>query len=101
MKLKPKCIISNHGTVAHEYAYFNVPVINTGDNAHINYDFCLNLKSKKDFKNTLLKLDEKIKKINFDKKNIYEYLYMHYEYVRNINREKQLLNDEFILHPKI
>ena len=101
LKLKPKCIISNHGTVAHEYAYFNVPVLNTGDNAHINYDFCLNLKSKKEFKDTLLNLDEKIKKINFDKKNIYEYLYMHYEYVRNINQEKQLLKDSYFASKKI
>ena len=62
LKLKPKCIISNHGTVAHEYAYFDVPVLNTGDNAHINYDFCLHIKSKKELKETLLNLDKKIRK---------------------------------------
>ena len=34
---KPKFIITNYGTVAHEFAYHNIPVINTGDNLHINY----------------------------------------------------------------
>ena len=44
LKLNLKCIITNHGTVAHEYAAYNVPVINTGDNPYINYNFCLTLK---------------------------------------------------------
>ena len=101
LKLKPKCIISNHGTVAHEYAYFNVPVLNTGDNAHINYDFCLHIKSKKELKETLLNLDKKIRKIKFDRNKIYEYLYMHYEYVRNINKENQLLNDSYFASKNI
>ena len=101
MKLKPKCIISNHGTVAHEYAYFDVPVLNTGDNAHINYDFCLHIKSKKELKETLLNLDKKISKIKFDRNKIYEYLYMHYQYVRNINKENQLLNDSYFASKNI
>ena len=48
IKMKPACVITNHGTVAHEYAFFKIPVINTGDNPHINYEFCKHLKSKKE-----------------------------------------------------
>ena len=36
---KPKCIITNHGTIAHEYAAFKIPVLNTGDNKYINMIF--------------------------------------------------------------
>ena len=52
----PKCIITNHGTIAHEYAYFNIPVINTGDNPHINYNFCLHMRNKTQLVNTFLNL---------------------------------------------
>ena len=29
IKLQPECVVTNHGTLAHEYAYFKIPVINT------------------------------------------------------------------------
>jgi hypothetical protein len=93
--LKPACVITNHGTVSHEYAYFNIPVINTGDNPHINYNFCLHLKSKNQIIKTLSNLKNYSKKINFDKKKIYEYMYLHYEYFPNLNNEKKLLKDDY------
>ena len=93
--LKPACVITNHGTVSHEYAYFNIPVINTGDNPHINYNFCLHLKSKNEIIKILNNLKNISKKINFDKKKIYEYMYLHYEYFPNLNNEKKLLKDSY------
>ena len=48
--LKPELVITNHGTIAHEYASFRIPVINTGDNPHINYNFSLHAKNKSDLK---------------------------------------------------
>ena len=91
--LKPACVITNHGTLAHEYAYFKIPVINTGDNPHINYNFCLHLKSKKEIIKNINNLSDCKKRINFDKKNIYEYMYLNYEYFPNLNNEKKLLKD--------
>ena len=64
---KPKFIITNHGTVAHEFAYHNIPVINTGDNLHINYNFCLHAKSKKHLEKIILNFEKyksKIKSLN-------------------------------------
>ncbi len=68
IKQKPKCIITNHGTIAHEYSYFNIPVINTGDNPHINYDFCLHVQNKKNLTAVLFNLNKHLKKIKFNKK---------------------------------
>lgn len=95
LKLKPKCIITNHGTIAHEYAAFKVPVINTGDNHHVNYDFSLNIKSKKELVKVMENLDYYCKKINFDRKNIAEFYFMHFEYFPNKNMEKFYLNDSY------
>ena len=83
LKEKPKFIVTNHGTIAHEFAYHNIPVINTGDNLHINYNFCLHAKSKKDLKNFILNFEKYKNKINFDKKNIYEFIYMEYFHSKN------------------
>ena len=89
---RPKFIITNHGTVAHEFAYHNIPVINTGDNLHINYDFCLHAKSKKELKNFILDFEKYKSKINFDKKNIHEFSYMEYFYSKNKLNEFTLDN---------
>ena len=80
---KPKFIITNHGTVAHEFAYNNIPVINTGDNPHINYQFCLHAKNKKELKAMILNFEKYKSLIKFDKKDIYEFIYMQYYHTKN------------------
>ena len=97
IRLNPKCIITNHGSVAHEYASFNIPCVNTGDNHHINYDFCLHAKSFSHLNEIMSNLDKYIKKINFDKKQIYEFLYMHNYYYPNLNNENKLIKDEYFI----
>ena len=87
---KPKFVITNHGTVAHEFAYHKIPVINTGDNLHINYNFCLHAKNKKNLEKIIIHFEKFKKKINFDKKNIYEFTYMDYFYSRNQYNEFKL-----------
>ena len=42
------CMITNRGSVGHEYAAFKIPVIFTEDNKHINYKFRLYAKSKRE-----------------------------------------------------
>ena len=95
IRMKPKFVISNHGTIAHEYASFRIPVINTGDNPHINYNFCLHAKSKNELKKILFNFDLYKKKIKFNKNKIYEFLYMHYEYYPNLYDKKKLINDKY------
>ena len=101
LKLKPSCVITNHGTLSHEYAYFKIPVINTGDNPHINYKFCLHLKSKKQIRKVIKNIDTYKKKINFDRKEIYQYMYLHYHYFPNLNEEDKLLNDKYFAFKNI
>jgi len=95
IKLRPECIITNHGTIAHEYAAFKIPVINTGDNPHINYKFCFHAKNIKQLNYIMSNLNELKKRINFDKKEIYEYLYMHYEYFPKKFNENIYLKDRY------
>ena len=95
LKLNPQCIITNHGTIAHEYASFKIPVINTGDNPHINYNFCIHAKNKRHLNIIMQNLTTSIEKIDFDKKKIYEYLFLHYDYFRNFNNERKYLKDNY------
>jgi hypothetical protein len=101
ISLKPACVITNHGTLAHEYAFYKIPVINTGDNPHINYNFSLHLKSKREILRVLKNLRHYTKKINFDKKYIYEYMFLHFEYFPNLHNEKKYLKDDFFAFRKI
>ena len=101
IKLNPACVITNHGTIGHEYAYYGVPVLNTGDNPHINYNFCLHLKSKNEILKTLNNLSYYKKKINFNKNNLYEFMYLNFEYFPNLNDERKYLKDSFFTFKKI
>lgn len=99
--LKPELVITNHGTIAHEYASFKIPVVNTGDNPHINYKFCLHAKSKTELNKILHKVSFYKKKINYDKNEIYEFLYMHYEHFPNLFNRKNLIKDNFFVKKHI
>ena len=94
LKLNPHLIITNFGTVAHEFAYFKVPVINTGDNPHVNYNFSLTPRNKKELSKMIFNMSEFKSKINFNKKDIYEFLFLQYYFFANENNAKQLINDE-------
>ena len=100
IQMKPKCIITNHGTVAHEYAYFNIPAIHTGDNPHINYKFCFTVKTKKKLDFIMNNLDNFLENFKINKKEIYEYLFMHYSFFVNRNNEKDLIKDSYFASTK-
>ena len=72
-----------------------LPVINTGDNPHINYTFISRICSKNELKKILFNFDLYKKKIKFPKNKIYEFLYMHYEYYPNLYDKKKLINDKY------
>src|SRR5690606_15414829 len=45
-----------YGTMAHEFAYKGMPVLNAGDNPHIAYDFTLTPSSVQEYDQLLLDL---------------------------------------------
>lgn len=92
---KPDLIISNHGKVCHEYAYNNIPVINTGDNAHVNYNFSLNPKNKTELRNMVLNINRFKHKIDFDKDQLHEYLYMDFYHYNNKYGKNENFNERF------
>ena len=70
-------VLTVYGTIGFEYAYFKIPVINAGPkNPHIAYDFNHYSSSKKEYNDAIDNFD-KIK-INYNKKQLYEYFYMRY-----------------------
>ena len=95
IKANPSLIVTNHGTIAHEYAFHNVPVLNTGDNPHIAYKFCFHAKSKNHILKILNNLKKESEKLKFDKNSIYEYMFMRYVYYANFNDENKYLNDNY------
>lgn len=101
LNLNIKCVITNHGTVAHEYAAFDIPVISTGDNPHINYNFLLNVNSKKKLDFIFRNLDENLKKIKVNKNEIYEFLYMQYKYPFEEVKDYNLIKDSFFVKKNI
>ena len=94
-KSKPKLIITDHGTIAHEMAYHNIPVLNTGDNPHINYRFNLHASSKTHIKKIISNLPYHIKKIDFNRNSIFEFVYMQYLHRMNIENEDNYIKSNF------
>ena len=95
IKNNPYCVITNHGTVGHEYAAFKIPVIFTGDNKHIDYNFGLHIKSKKEIQIALKNNKLFKKKIKFNIENIYEFVFMNYIYYQNLYDRKKLIKDKY------
>lgn len=98
---KPDLVLTCHGTVAHEMAYFKIPVINAGDNLHSNYDFSLNPKSKKDYFKMIKNINVYSKKINFNKSKIYEYIYLNNYYFYNRFQKKKFAPDKMFFNKKV
>jgi hypothetical protein len=76
-------VLTVYGSVAIEYAYLGIPVINaTLNNPHINYNFNINPKNKKNYIQILNNL--KTVKLIINKKEIYECYFMkHFYYDEN------------------
>jgi hypothetical protein len=76
-------VVTNHGSVGHEYPALGVRVINTGFNPHIAYDFNWHSTSREDAKNKLMNLQSCPREISLEE--LYEFYYMHYRYCRTID----------------
>lgn len=73
-------VLTVKGTVGHEYPLLDVQVINADYNPRIAYDFNWHAKSKKEYEKMLLNLG-KLKKKKIDLDQVYEFYYMHHNYV--------------------
>jgi len=73
-------VLTVYGTVGHELAALGVQVVNAGYNPHIAYDFNWQPKSLAEYEEHLLNLPALQKQV--DKKEIYEFYYMHYYYTK-------------------
>jgi hypothetical protein len=86
--------ITNHGTIGHELPNFDVPVLCSGDNPHITFNFCYTAKSREEFKYLIqhpLKVRNKIKWENI-KNDIYSFYSIHNLYFKNQNISKSDLD---------
>jgi hypothetical protein len=75
-QIKIKAVFTMYGSIAHEYPYFNIPVVNASlNNPHINNNFCINPRSV----NELERIVHNISKIKFkiNKKELIDFYYMH------------------------
>lgn len=65
-----------YGTVAHELAYMNVPVICCSENPHLMYEFCLTILDLESYVSHLSDVS-KWKKIEMNKDQVAEFYYCH------------------------
>lgn len=76
------CVLTVHGSIAWEYAYNEIPVINASvNNPHSGYNFNLHAKSLEEYEEMILNFEKY--KINYDKKNIYEFYFMNNLYSKS------------------
>ena len=72
-------VLTTYGTIGCEYPLFNKLVINASvNNPHIAYNFNYHCKSIKDYEISIKNLHNLIKNFSPNKKQVYEYYYMHH-----------------------
>lgn len=64
-----------HGTAAHEFAYSGVPVVNCGDNPHINYNFNFHAGNLEEYERLIFNAGHL--RLDIDRRQIEEFVYMH------------------------
>jgi hypothetical protein len=77
------CAFTVHGTVGHELPFLGVPVINAGDNPHIEYTFTYTAKTIEGYKEIIHSCGDL--KTHANPNEIGEYIYMRYIRTSNNN----------------
>jgi hypothetical protein len=91
MKEGINAVLTVYGTVAMEYSYFNIPVINAGiNNPHVAYNFSKSVSNIKQYEEIIKKIHKKNYKIN--KKEIEEYYCMRHLFINDQWFLKNYLN---------
>jgi hypothetical protein len=74
--IKISAVFTMYGSVAHEYPYFNIPVVNASlNNPHINNKFCIHPKNISELKKIILNISKLKFKVNITE--LIEFYYMH------------------------
>ena len=76
LQLRPVSAFTMYGTVAPEMAWSGVPVVTCGDHPHIGFDFNHHAKTEQQLKALIQRADRL--RMRISKKEISEYLFMHY-----------------------
>jgi hypothetical protein len=76
LQLRPASAFTMYGTVAHEMAWSGVPVVTCGDHPHIGFDFNHHAKTEQQLGGLIQRADRL--RMRISKKQICEYLFMHY-----------------------
>ncbi len=77
---KPNAIFTFYGTIASEFAYYDIPVIMAGDSPYNNYSFVHQPKTLFEFEYFITTNDKIELPKNHNKSEILEFYYMHYIY---------------------
>jgi hypothetical protein len=71
-------VLTCYGSVGHEYPLVGIPVLNAGYNPHIAYNFNFHARSKKEYRQYLLRLSTL--KCQINPQDVYEFYYIyHYD----------------------
>jgi hypothetical protein len=71
------CVLTVYGTIGFEYAYYNIPVINSSKCfPGVSFNFNIGPKNLQEYKNALRKIPSM--KIKINKNEIYQYYFMRY-----------------------
>ncbi len=74
--IKISAVFTMYGSIAHEYPYFGIPVVNASlNNPHINNNFCINPRSVNELEKIVLNISKLKFKIN--KRELIDFYYMH------------------------
>ncbi len=77
-------ILTVNGTIGSEIPFFGIPIINASlNNPHINYNFNIHPKNKKELEKIIINFNKYRKKLKINKNEMYEYYFM-----RNIYYDK-------------
>lgn len=90
-----KVAITLAGTVGHEYPLLGIPVINSGKNPHMAFDFNWNPKTKEEFDDLIYNLKDTKK--DFDVEEIYQYYclnYLYYDWSRYSSAQNFFINPD-------
>lgn len=71
------CLLTVYGTVAHEFSYLGVPVINAGDNPHVAFAFSKTPRTIEEYRNAILDVTSG-KAWKIDKDEIRGFYYINY-----------------------
>lgn len=94
-EMKPKAIITVHGTVAHEMAYMGIPVICAGDNPHAGFDFQKTPSTISEYELIIADIGKtnpySNDKFEHIQKEVLRFFYLHncYEFIEKLNHDEQ------------